>query len=295
MFLFTLKHAMLAMIFIVGFSSLSFADFFVIPVNKKIKNIVTVAKSGGQFTDIQAAIDSISDASENNPYVVFVAPGVYSLQQQLVMKSYVDIVGSGENVTKITGDVGDVSVGPNAALVVGKDGSVLRDLSVENTGFGAVKIGIIAYEIVPTEDHPRFKVVNVSTFTQGGTNARGIVAIRSYIDYENIIVKVDQGGAGTAVGILNEVVSGTIKNAVVQVKNSTDVIGIDNKTANPEIFNSYISVSDADSIRGINSNTSAHPVLYYSIIKKPLGEGVYTSTEIGSTLTHHTTTTVEDL
>jgi hypothetical protein len=38
-------------------------------------NVVTVATSAGDFTGVQAAIDSITDASSSNPYLVRVAPG----------------------------------------------------------------------------------------------------------------------------------------------------------------------------------------------------------------------------
>jgi pectin methylesterase-like acyl-CoA thioesterase len=80
-------------------------EFYVVSVNRKPKNIITVAKSGGDFTDPVAAVDSISDASATNPYLVVIAPGVYTVTQTLQMKQYVDIAGSGEEVTKLTGAI----------------------------------------------------------------------------------------------------------------------------------------------------------------------------------------------
>jgi hypothetical protein len=53
-----------------------------------------VAKSGKPFTSVAAAINSITDAASNKPYVVMVWPGVYT-EAPFSMKSYVDVMGVG--------------------------------------------------------------------------------------------------------------------------------------------------------------------------------------------------------
>ena len=63
-------------------------------------HLVVVAKSGGDYTTIQAAIGSISDAAEDNPYLVWVAPGVY--EEQVTMAPYVHVQGAGQGATVIT-------------------------------------------------------------------------------------------------------------------------------------------------------------------------------------------------
>lgn len=56
------------------------------------KNTITVAKQGGQFTTIEAALASISGNSATNTYVIQVYPGIYQ-ENPLTMKSFVDVVG----------------------------------------------------------------------------------------------------------------------------------------------------------------------------------------------------------
>ena len=64
-------------------------------------NVVVVAQSSGDFTGVQAAIDSITDASADNPYLVWVAPGVYDDWGVLTMRPHVHVQGAGQGATVI--------------------------------------------------------------------------------------------------------------------------------------------------------------------------------------------------
>ena len=101
------------------------------------QNVKVVAKSGGDFTTITAALNSITTASDTNRYLIKVAPGVYT--EQVTMKEFVDIEGAGELTTKITFTG---SAGIDAGTLVGADNTELRFLTVENTGGAAFAIAI---------------------------------------------------------------------------------------------------------------------------------------------------------
>lgn len=58
-------------------------------LQRRVGITVTVAKSGGDYTSIQAALNGITDASSTKSYLVRVGPGVYT--GQVTMKPYVDI------------------------------------------------------------------------------------------------------------------------------------------------------------------------------------------------------------
>ncbi|MFW6184109.1 MAG: hypothetical protein ACOC8X_09950, partial [Chloroflexota bacterium] len=99
-------------------------------------NVIVVAKSGGDFTHIQDALDSIDAAAADNRYLVWVAPGVY--EEQVIMKEYVDIEGAGEEVTTIRWVGGSQSPddGTASATVITAANSELRSLAVESDAAG---------------------------------------------------------------------------------------------------------------------------------------------------------------
>jgi hypothetical protein len=97
------------------------------------EHVVVVAKGGGDFTSVQTAIDSISDASPEEPYLVWVGPGTYS--ETVVMKPYVHLQGAGQAVTTISSTIGggDGAYTIRATLILTGYVSV-RDLTVKNSG-----------------------------------------------------------------------------------------------------------------------------------------------------------------
>ena len=101
-------------------------------------NRIVVAKNGGDFSSIQAAIDSINDASGESPYLVWIAPGTYS--EIVTMKPFVHLQGAGEGATVISSDVSsdpdpsERQVTPTAGTLQLAPNSTLRDLTVVNTG-----------------------------------------------------------------------------------------------------------------------------------------------------------------
>ncbi len=102
-------------------------------------NVIVVAKSGGDFDNPIDAINSITDASRSNPYILSVSPGVYNLgTMPLYMKSHVSLVGSGQKATFIVGKVDSAVLAPDQGpgLINGADVSEIRHLTVINRNFG---------------------------------------------------------------------------------------------------------------------------------------------------------------
>ncbi len=136
-----------------------------------LQNIVTVAKDHGDFNNPLNALNSITDASANNPYLIVIAPGVYNLTQQLVMREFVDIAGSGRSLTRLVGSVSAATLSNDAALIVGAPNVSLRDLTIENNnGINLNSVGIST--LGPDPSTPRFS--NIVVRLTGGQTQVGI-------------------------------------------------------------------------------------------------------------------------
>jgi hypothetical protein len=215
------------------------------------QNVVIVAKSGGDYTTITAALNSISDASASNPYLIYVAPGVYT--DQVYMKEYVDIQGSGELTTKITftGSTYD-----NASTLEGNNNAELRFLTVENTGGNAYAVAILNHVCSP-------KITNVTAIASGGTNTNYGVINSGVIDYATSSpsltnVTASASGGNNNIGVFNDTDAyPTMTNVTVSASGGTNInYGVYNYVSSPTINNSIIRASGGANSYGIYNNYS---------------------------------------
>jgi len=129
-------------------------------------NVVIVAKSGGDYDTITAAMTSITDAGSSNRYLVWVAPGVYN--ERVTMKQYVDLQGAGQEVTKIASTAAATAAA--GAVITGDATSTIRDLTISFTGTDAYGVGVYGL----TNGIPSMSHVTISV--GGGQNRYGVYA-----------------------------------------------------------------------------------------------------------------------
>jgi hypothetical protein len=132
--------------------------------------VATVAQSGGDYTEPLSAVNEIATwcgtPSSTNPCLLKIMPGVYNIGAlTLQMIPYVDIEGSGENTTRITGNFGDNWW---TGVINGADFSEIRFLTVENTGGGTYAVAIALESVSP-------RLTNVTTIGSGATENVGII------------------------------------------------------------------------------------------------------------------------
>jgi hypothetical protein len=162
------------------------------------EHVVTVAKSGGDYATIQAALDSITDAAADNTYLVWVAPGMYS--ETVTMKPYVHLQGAGQEATVITSTASGASWPPPPTLALSSDTS-LRDLTVGNGGTGNYNVVLLA-----TAGTTRTLVADVTARAEGGGTNNTAVALTGSgtgLTLQDVTALGENGSNGNY-GLLNE-------------------------------------------------------------------------------------------
>jgi hypothetical protein len=158
-------------------------------VRQKYANVKVVAKAGGDFATIGAALAAIADNGAGNRYLVYVAPGTYT--ESVAMKPYVDIEGAGEGTTKVT-SAGSAAL--NTGTVVGASNAALRFLAVENTGGAVYAVAIYNGGASP-------KLTRVTASASGGSSNHGVSNNSSSPAMTDVTTTAS--GGGTNFGVSN--------------------------------------------------------------------------------------------
>ena len=194
-------------------------------ISGKPSNTLIVAKSGGDFNTITAALDSITAASDTNRYLVKVMPGVYT--ETLWMKAYVDIEGSGELATKITyWGFNDTANG----TLRGVNNAEVRFLTVANTGQAGSGNAIAIYNGVAS---PRLTHITVSA--AGGASNYGVYNSNSSPAMTNVIANAT--GGANSYGVYNNFSSApAMTNVTASVSGGTNNYGVYNTNASAAVM-----------------------------------------------------------
>jgi hypothetical protein len=186
----------------------------------------TATANGTALLNNLAAIPS----DPNQPYLIKLGPGIYDLGAgSLQMKQYVDIEGSGENTTIITGHIDDVSSG----VVQGASNAEIRFLTVRNTGGGTWAVAIYNSSVSP-------KMTNVTALASGGGS--GNFGVRNYSSSPTMTNVTATGSGGTySYGVSNIYSSSpTMTNVTASASEGDTNIGVYCNTGTIRINHSVI-------------------------------------------------------
>jgi hypothetical protein len=215
--------------------------------------ILWVAKSGGDYTTVTAALNAIGTtipaSDSTHPYVIKIAPGTYNEPGGISLKNDVDLEGSGTDNTVITCACG----GPNSPFSDGTTATVriagptmttqIRDLAVTNTGPGTYSTGIWNGGGTPFGS---VSLLNVNVTASGGVGNYALVNDGSNmsVDHSQTTAKGSASGSETF-SIANVVGGGMALNDVTADANGLGAsrIGVYN-TADVEVHDSIIVGTD---------------------------------------------------
>ncbi len=217
----------------------------VIPLNsaKQLQKVVTVSTQGGHFTDPVAAVNSITDASSSNRYLVVIGPGEYTLTEPLVMKPYVDVRGTGRDTTMLKGSISSSSIGSSSAIVVGSTYTWLSDLSIRNEGGDDYSIGIY-------NSSASYDITHIDVQAWGSVKCQDVTCgnygIYNTLSYPRISDSKFYGGGTYAYGVYNNQSGPTLNRVELEawVDEGLNCCGA----------------------FGISSTNSSHPLIRYSNI-----------------------------
>ena len=101
-----------------------------------VDNLITVGLPGSSvaYNSIKAAVDSITDASQNNTYTVQVSPGIY-IEDTITVPSWVAVKGDSSISTVVSAS------NPNNSIFIMSDQSMIIDMQIQgSTGTGATAV-----------------------------------------------------------------------------------------------------------------------------------------------------------
>lgn len=195
---------------------------------------IIVAKSGGQFTSIQAAINSVNPTADN-PYVIKVMPGTYT--ENVVMKSYISLHGSGRETTTI-------------ASPVLTGGTVVVDI------YSVTQVGISGFTITNGYYGIRNELSSKVTITDNTVKANYWTGSHNRSTGETVISRNNITGQinGAGIGVDGYTTTGPIiieNNYIAQ-----NPVGILVYKASPQIINNLITVNQGLGIYNYGSAAS---------------------------------------
>jgi hypothetical protein len=205
--------------------------------------VAIVAPDGGDYTDPAQAMSDFASwcgsPAADNPCIVKIMPGVYNIGSSaaVMMHAYIDIEGSGENVTRIKGNIVNSLMG----VVNGANNAELRFLTVEHTG-GSYATAMYNSSVSP-------KITNVTFIASGGTSSNyGIYNDASSPKMTNVTITVTGAGSANSYGVYNYNVSSPIMmNAIVTVSGGLYARGIGNTSSSPILLQGLVTVFGASS------------------------------------------------
>lgn len=208
------------------------------------ENIITIAEAGGDYTNIKDAVDSITDNDSTHRYLVLVAPGIYTEDNPIQCKSYVNIEAQSMHTVRV------VAGNSNQDLFLGAHFSYL-------IGFSFVGVtGVTNYAV--NHNSPGEAVIKDCVFTDcsNGVCIDGTSSLMNILNcalYTPTIVNMQKGInilAGNVTISFLKVVSGSTMDIVLNADGTDVTVLLDTIIAASPNINIGFNIDNDASISG---------------------------------------------
>jgi hypothetical protein len=211
----------------------------------------------------------------NNRYLLKLSPGIYDIgTSSLQMKQYVDMEGSGENTTIITGHIDSQTSG----VVRGASRAEIRFLTVRNTGGGTDAVAIYNTSASP-------KITNVTAYASGGSYNYGVFNNSSSSPTMTNMTALASGG-NDSYGVINISSSPTMTTMTASASDGTANFGVYNMdSSSPTMTNMTASASGGSISDGVSDYGTGTIKINNSVIigSRTLINGTNTTTLVANT------------
>ena len=219
--------------------------------------MIWVADDGtGDYALLSTALAAITDATSSNPYVIKIAPGIYTETASVVLKDYVDVEGSGQDITTINCACSNASNTELSATVsAGNIVAEIRHLTINNTGGGNdYSTGVWTEDVADGS----FSMLHVTATASGsGSSYYGVSNFSSSPSMDNVTATATGGTYNY--GVFNyDSSSPSMNNVTATATGGTNAGGVYNtQSSSPSMNNVTATASGTGNNFGVINNNSS--------------------------------------
>ena len=216
--------------------------------------MIWVADDGtGDYASLSEALEAIEDADATKPYVIKIAPGEYTETANVVLKTYVDVEGSGQNTTTINCACSSNNFDASSAVIsAGAITAEIRHLTINNTGGGSQSGGVYTEGVADGS----FSMLHVTATATGSTFSYGVANHNSSSPSMNNVTATATGNAFINYGVYNDDLSSpSMNNVTATATDGTNSYGVLNNDSSPSMNNVTATATD-----GTNDNAGVYNI-----------------------------------
>ena len=187
--------------------------------------VVWVADDGtGDYALLSTALAAITDATSSNPYVIKIAPGIYTETASVVLKDYVDVEGSGQDITTIECACSSNNFDSSAAVISATAITAeIRHLTINNTGGGYNGYGLYTNGV----PNGSFSMLHVTATATGSNYNSGVRNSSSSPTMNNVTATATTAAGGVeSYGVYNFLSSPTMNNVTATATGGNTSYGV---------------------------------------------------------------------